>query len=112
VTTIVPKTPDHRPGLVSRNFRAQETGRLWVADITYVCTSSGFAYTAFVVDVFSRKIIGVVTRSTLRTVALLMEALEQVLTTAGRIHGDQLIHHSDRGRQYVSLKYSTALAGA
>ncbi|QCB28940.1 IS3 family transposase [Corynebacterium endometrii] len=71
---------------------------------------AGFAYTAFVVDVFSRKIVGVATRSTMRTDALPMEALEHALTTAGRIHGNQLIHHSDRGSQYVSLKYSTALA--
>ena len=110
VTTISPKTPDHRPDLVRRNFRAQAPGRLWVADITYVRTLSGFAYTAFVVDVFSRKIVGVATRSTMRTDALPMEALKHALTTAGRIHGNQLIHHSDRGSQYVSLKYSTALA--
>ncbi|HAT6551776.1 TPA: IS3 family transposase, partial [Corynebacterium striatum] len=82
----------------------------WVADITYVRTLSGFAYTAFVVDVFSRKIVGVATRSTMCTNALPMEALEHALTTAGRIHGNQLFHHSDRGSQYVSLKYSTALA--
>ena len=110
VTTISPKAPDHRPDLVQRNFRAQAPGRLWVADITYVRTLSGFAYTAFVVDVFSRKIVGVATRSTMRTDALPMEALEHALTTAGRIHGNQLIHHSDRGSQYVSWKYSTALA--
>ena len=70
ITTVSPKTPDHRPDLVRRNFRAQAPGRLWVADITYVRTLSGFAYTAFVVDVFSRKIVGVATRSTMRTDAL------------------------------------------
>lgn len=59
---------------------------------------------------YSRRIVGVATRSTMRTDALPMEALEHALTTAGRIHGNQLIHHSDRGSQYVSLKYSTALA--
>ncbi|TRX48416.1 IS3 family transposase [Corynebacterium guaraldiae] len=112
VTTISPKVPDHRPDLVQRNSRATAPGRLWVADITYVRTLSGFAYTAFVIDVYSRKIVGVATRSTMRTDALPMEALEHALTTAGRIHGDQLIHHSDRGSQYVSLKYSTALAEA
>lgn len=95
VTTISPKVPDHRPDLVQRNFRATAPGRLWVADITYVRTLSGFAYTAFVIDVYSRKIVGVATRSTMRTDALPMEALEHALTTAGRIHGDQLIHHSD-----------------
>lgn len=88
VTTISPKVPDHRPDLVQRNFRATALGRLWVADITYVRTLSGFAYTAFVVDVYSRKIVGVATRSTMRTDALPMEALEHALTTAGRIHGD------------------------
>ena len=110
VTTISPKTPDHRPDLVRRNFRAQAPGTLWVADTAHVHTLSGFDYTAFVVDVYSRKIVGFATRSTMRTDALPMEALEHALTTAGRIHGNQLIHHSDRGSQYVSLKYSTALA--
>lgn len=72
VTTISPKVPDHRPDLVQRNFRAAAPGRLWVADITYVRTLSGFAYTAFVIDVCSSKIVGVATRSTMRTDALPM----------------------------------------
>lgn len=110
VTILHSKAPDGRPDLVRRNFRVHAPGRLWVADITYVRTLSGFAYTAFVVDVFSRKIAGVATRSTIRTDALPMEALEHALTTAGRIHGNQLIHQSDRSSQYVSLKCSTALA--
>ena len=62
VTTIIPKTPNHRTDLVRRSFLAQAPGRLWVADITYVRTLPGFAYTAFVVDIFSRKIVGVATR--------------------------------------------------
>lgn len=107
VTTVSPKAPDCRPDLMQRNFRAHAPGRLWGADIAYVRTSSGFVYTAFVVDVFSRKIVGVATCSTLRTDALLMEALEHALITAGRSHGTQLI---DRGSRYVSLKYSTDLA--
>ncbi|MGN6020022.1 hypothetical protein ACP6M9_14295, partial [Corynebacterium striatum] len=82
-----------QPGWISGVY---QTGVRPVADITYVRTLSGFAYTAFVVDVFSRKIVGVATRSTMRTDALPMEALEHALTTAGRIHGNQLIHHSDR----------------
>lgn len=81
-----------------------------MADITYVRTLSGFAYTAFVVEVLSRKIVGVATRSAMRTDALPMEVLEHAPTAAGRIHGQQLIHHSNRGSQYVSLKYPTALA--
>ncbi len=112
VTTMSAKVPDRHPDLVQRNFRAQVPGRLWVADITYVRTLSGFAYTAFVVDVYNRKIVGVATGSTMHTDALPMEALEHALTAAGRVHGSQLIHHSDRGSQYVSLKYSTALAQA
>ena len=72
VTTINPKVPDHRPDLVQRHFRAAAPGRLWVADITYVRTLSGFAYTAFVIDVCSSKIVGVATRSTMRTDALPM----------------------------------------
>lgn len=110
VTTINPKTPNHRPALVRRSFPAQAPGRLSVADITYVRPLSGFAYTAFVVDVFSRKIVGVATRSTMRTDALPIKALEHALTNEGRIHGNQLIHHSDQGSQYVSWKYSMALA--
>lgn len=98
VTTIIPKTPDCRPDLVQRDFRAHAPGRLWVADITYVRTLSGFAYTAFVVDVYSRKIVGVAKRSTMRTDALPMKALEHALTNEGRNHGNQLIHHSDRGQ--------------
>lgn len=67
ITTVSPKTPDHPPDLVQRNSRTHAPGRLRVADITYVRTLSGFAYTAFVVDVFSRKTVGVATRSTMRT---------------------------------------------
>lgn len=107
VTTFSTNTPDHRPDLAQRSFRAQAPGKLWVADITYVRTLSGFAYTAFVVDAYSRKIIGGATRSTMRTDALPMEALVHALTTTGRIHENQLIHHSDRGSQYVSLNRAT-----
>lgn len=84
VTTISPKVLDPRLDLVQRNFRATAPGRPWGADITYVRTLSGFAYTAFLVDVYSRKIVGVATRSTMRTDAWAMEALEHGLTTAGR----------------------------
>ncbi len=110
VTTIGPMTPDHRPDLVQRDFRAQAPGRLWVADITHVHTLAGFASTALAVNAYTRKTVGVATRSTMRTDALPMQALEQALTTTGRIHGNKLIHHSDQGGQYVSLTYPTALA--
>lgn len=75
--------PDHRPDLVRRNFRAQAPGWLWGADITYVRTLSGSAYTAFVVEAYSRKIVGVATRSTMRIEELPMEVWEHALTAAG-----------------------------
>gem|GEM_PF-6648023 len=71
---------------------------------------SGCAYTIFVADVFGRESVGVATRSTMRIDALSMEAVEHALTAAGRVHGNLLARHSDRGSQSVSLKYSTAVA--
>ena len=104
VTAISMKVPDHRPDLVQRNIRAKTPGKLWAADITYVRTLSVFAYTVFIVDVCSQKIVGVATRSTMRTDALPMEALEHALTATGRLHGNQLIQHSDRNSQNVPFK--------
>lgn len=112
ITTIPAKTPDYRPDLVNRVFRADRPHRLWVADITYVRTLSGFAYTAFVTDVFSRKIVGVATRASMRTDQLPMEAFEHALHQAGELKSDGLVHHSDRGSQYVSIRYGQALAEA
>ncbi len=108
ITTKPSDQPDTRPDLVNRQFKADRPKQLWVADITYVRTLSGFAYTAFVTDVFSRKIVGWATRSTLSTEALLLEALEQAIQLAqGSLKG--LIHHSDHGSQYVSITYSKEL---
>ena len=112
VTTKPARTLDSRPDLVERNFVAPGPNQLWVADITYVRTMSGFAYTAFITDVFSRKIVGVQARSTMRTDALSLEALEHALVSTGRQHQGRLVHHSDRGSQYVSLRYSQALMEA
>ncbi len=104
ITTRPPAQPDARPDLVKRQFTAERPNQLWVADITYVKTVSGFVYTAFVTDVFSRKIVGWATRSSLTTEALPLEALEQAIQLAqGSLKG--LIHHSDHGTQYVSTKY-------
>ncbi len=109
VTTKPAKQPDSRPDLVKRNFTADAPSRLWVADITYVRTRSGFAYTAFVTDAFSRKIVGWSTKSSLSAVALPMEALSQAIHSAkGQLDGP-LVHHSDRGSQYVSVAYTTRL---
>lgn len=97
-TTVPAPLADHRPDLVMRDFKAPAPDRLWVADITYVRTSCGFVYTAFVIDAYSRRITGWATRSAMTTEALSLEALEHALnTTQGGT--DNLVHHSDRGSQ-------------
>src|SRR5699024_7279497 len=111
-TTIAAKVPDHRPDLVKRNFKVSAPNQLWVADITYVRTTNGFCYTAFVTDAFSRKIVGCSTRTTMRTDALPLEALEHALLSAKDQAVDGLVHHSDRGSQYVSIRYTEHLAKA
>ena len=110
ITTHSSKHPDERLDLVDRDFTALAPNRLWVADITYVRTTSGFCYTAFVTDVFSRRIVGWATRSTMRTEDLPLEALEHALITAKDQALQGLVHHSDRGSQYVSIRYSEKLA--
>jgi putative transposase len=111
-TTIPSRTPDDRPDLVERRFVADRPNRLWVADITYVRTTAGFCYTAFVTDVFSRKIVGWATRTTMRTEDLPLEALEHALVSAKDQALEGLVHHSDRGSQYVSIRYSERLTEA
>ena len=111
-TTVAAKVPDHRPDLVNRNFKVNAPHQLWVADITYVRTTSGFCYTAFVTDAFSRKIVGWSTRTTMRTDALPLEALEDALLSAKDQALEGLVHHSDRGSQYVSIRYTEHLARA
>ena len=111
--------PVPRPAdLVGRDFTAAAPNRLWVVDFTYVATWSGFAFTAFVSDAFSRRIGGWRTAANMLT-ALPLDALEMALWTRsrqgragadGRLDG--LIHHSDAGRQYVSIRYSNRLADA
>lgn len=110
ITTRPADTPDERLDLVDRNFTAPAPNRLWVADITYVRTTSGFCYTAFITDVFSRRIVGWATRSTMRTEDLPLEALEHALIAAKDQALQGLVHHSDRGSQYVSIRYSEKLA--
>ena len=108
VTTRPAPVPDTRPDLVQRQFKAVGPNRLWVADITYVRTLSGFVYTAFVTDVFSRKIVGWATRPSMTTEALPLEALEQAIMNA-RQDLSNLVHHSDHGSQYTSITYSEKL---
>ena len=96
---------------VNRQFRAARPNALWVSDFTYVSTWQGFVYVAFVIDVFARRIVGWKVSSSART-DFVLDALEQALH-ARRPAGDEgLIHHSDRGVQYVSIRYSERLAEA
>jgi transposase InsO family protein len=108
--TTIPDALAARPrDLVARDFRATRPNQLWVADLTYVATWRGFAYVAFVIDVFSRRIVGWRATSSLRS-DLALDALEQALFDRDTDAG--LIHHSDRGTQYLSIRYTERLAEA
>jgi transposase InsO family protein len=99
-----------RPGdRVQRQFSATRPNQLWVADITFVATWAGFVYVAFVVDVFARRIVGWRARRSLKT-ELVLAALEQALWSRRETQG--LVHHSDRGSQYLSIRYTERLAEA
>ena len=108
-TTIVDEAVQRPADLVNRQFVADRPNQLWVADITYVATWAGFVYVAFVTDVFSRKIVGWRVSNSLRS-DLALDALEQALHARPDL--DSLIHHSDRGVQYVSIRYTDRLAAA
>jgi putative transposase len=108
--TTIASDHDPRPlDLVRREFRADRPNQLWVADFTYVATWSGFVYVAFVIDVFSRMIVGWRTARSM-SAELTLDALEQALW-ARKVKGN-LIHHSDRGSQYLSIRYSERLTEA
>ena len=108
VRTTVPADVADRPAdLVNREFVATRPNQLWVADITYVATWAGFVYVAFVIDVFSRRIVGWRVSRSLRT-DLALDALEQALHA--RDFHEPLVHHSDRGVQYLSIRYTERLA--
>ena len=109
--TTVPDESAPRPAdLVDRDFRAPVPNRLWVADLTYVRTWSGFAYVAFIIDACSRYIVGWQASRSLRT-DLALDALEQALW-ARQGPFDGLVHHSDRGVQYLSIRYTERLEQA
>jgi len=102
----------HRPAdLVERKFRAPAPNRLWVADLTYVKTHAGWVYVAFIIDVFSRMIVGWQASTSLRS-SLAIDALEMAVWNRHRsgCDLDGLVHHSDRGVQYLSIRYSERLA--
>lgn len=109
VTTIPDELAAKPLDLVNRQFTAERPNQLWVADITYVATWSGFVYVAFVVDVFSRYIVGWRALKSLQT-DIVLDALEQALWARGKPKG--VTHHSDRGSQYLSIRYTERLAEA
>jgi putative transposase len=96
---------------VNRQFRAQRPNQLWVSDFTYVSTWQGWVYVAFVIDVFSRRIVGWRQSSSMHT-EFVLDALEQALYDRKPSEADGLVHHSDRGSQYLSIRYSERLAEA
>ena len=108
-TTITDGRAIERPDLVERAFVATGPNQLWVADITYVATWSGFAYVAFVTDVFSRAIVGWRVANTLRA-DLALDALEMAIWARKEEEFPGLVHHSDRGVQYLSIRYTERLA--
>ena len=108
-TTISEDLAERPADLVQRSFQADRPNQLWVADLTYVVTWAGFVYVAFITDVFSRKIVGWRVSRSLRS-DLALDALEQALHA--RPCHESLIHHSDRGTQYLSIRYTERLAQA
>jgi putative transposase len=96
---------------VNRVFRAERPNQLWVSDFTYVSTWQGWLYVAFVIDVYARRIVGWRVSSSMHT-QFVLDALEQALYARQPERNGALIHHSDRGSQYVSIRYSERLADA
>lgn len=110
--TTIPDEKAPRPAdLVKRDFTAARPNRLWVADLTYVATWSGFTYVAFVIDVFSRFIVGWRASVSLRA-DFVLDALEMAVWARRRENLDGLVHHSDRGSQYLSIAYTERLEEA
>ena len=108
--TTIPNELSERPlDLVNRQFVASSPNQLWVADITYVATWRGFVYVAFVTDVYSRYIVGWRVLKSMKT-DLVLDALEQAMWARGKPKG--VIHHSDRGSQYLSIHYTERLIEA
>ena len=111
VVTTRPDATAAVPDLVDRQFTATRPNQLWVSDFTYVATADGFVYTALVIDVFARRIVGWKVSHSMRT-DFVLDALEQALHQRRDEAGGGLVHHSDRGAQYVSLRYTERLADA
>ena len=108
-TTVGDAAADRPADRVNRQFTAARPNQLWVADITFVATWAGFVYVAFIIDVYARLIVGWRIANSLAT-ELVLDALEQALYS--RTGTDGLVHHSDRGTQYLSIRYTQRLAEA
>ena len=107
-TTISDKTAPCPLDRVNRDFKAPAPNRLWVSDFTYVATWSGFAYVAFVIDAYARRIVGWRVSRTAEA-RFVLDALEQAIHARRPAQGGGLIHHSDRGSQYLSIRYTERL---
>ena len=110
-TTVSDKAAPCPLDRVNRQFRAPQPNVLWVSDFTYVATWTGFVYVAFVIDAFARRIVGWRV-SRMAHAGFVLDALEQALHERRPVRGAGLVHHSDRGVQYVSIKYTERLAEA
>jgi len=111
-TTTIPDTAAARAqDLVRREFEAERPNQLWVSDLTYIKTWSGFVFVAFVIDVFARRIVGWRVSRSLKT-DIVLDALEQAIFDRLERKSGGLVHHSDRGTQYVSIRYTERLAEA
>ena len=110
-TTIQDKAAACPLDRVNRQFHAPAPNRLWLSDFTYVSTWASFVYVAFVIDAYARRIVGWRASRTAHA-GFVLDALEQALHDRRPVHGGGLVHHSDRGSQYVSIRYSERLAEA
>lgn len=110
-TTISDKAAPCPLDHVNRQFQAPRPNALWVADFTYVATWHGFVYVAFIIDAYARRIVGWRASRTAHA-GFVLDALEQALHDRRPMHRGGLVHHSDRGSQYVSIKYTERLAEA
>jgi putative transposase len=113
-TTIADPTAPRPADLVQRRFAPPAPNRLWVADLTYVSTWSGFAYVAFVIDAYARRILGWRVGSTMAT-TMVLDAIEQAIWTRhqeGIMQFKDVVHHTDRGSQYTSIRFTERLTEA
>jgi len=110
-TTISDKAAACPLDHVNRQFKAERPNALWLSDFTYVATWAGFVYVAFIIDAYARRIVGWRASRTAHA-SFVLDALEQALHERRPVHRGGLVHHSDRGSQYVSIRYSERLAEA